>query len=61
MLYWSYVIYPRGGSDVPFPPLYALMDPSYSHSGIFCLMDIRVQFKAFCPGMDKGFWGRVRT
>ena len=41
----------------PAPPLCALMDPSYYHSGILCLLDIPVKSEAFYPGMGKGGLG----
>ena len=53
MLYLAYVLYPREGAGVLCLPLCALMAPYYSHSGIFCLMDI-------FPGMTKEVWGRLR-
>ena len=33
ILYWVYVIYPRGGSGVPFPHLFPLVAPSCALSG----------------------------
>ena len=59
--YWAYVLYPQGGAGVPCPPFCDLMDPLYSHSSIFCIMEIPVQSEAFCPGIAKGVWDRVRT
>ena len=43
------------------PPLCASMAPSFSHSVLFCLVEIYMQFKAYCPRVAKGVGGRVRT
>ena len=45
----------KGGQVYPISLFCALMAPSYSHSGIFCLVETIVQSKAFLPGMAKGF------
>ena len=33
LLYWAYVLYPRGWSGVPFPPLFELVAPYCGLSG----------------------------
>ena len=51
----------KGGQVYPISIFCALMAPSYSHSGIFCIVEIHVQSNSLCTGMAKGAWGGVRT
>ena len=60
-LYCDFVLYLWGKAGVPCPQLCALMDPSYSRSDIFFLVEIPVQSKSFCSRMAKGVWWRART
>ena len=62
--YTGFILYIlEGGSGVPCPPppLSYLMSPSYSHSGLFCLVEVHVRSNVYCPGMAKGVWGRLKT
>ena len=34
LLYWDYVLYPQGGSVVPYPSLFAVVDPYCALHGL---------------------------
>ena len=49
------------GQVYPYHPCVPYCIPPIIIPVLFCLVDIPGPYKAFCPGMANGGWGRVRT